>query len=75
MTSKSTHLQEAFLDQLCEDKISVSIYLLNGIKLQGLIESYDQYVIVLTGSEPQLIYKHSISTIVPSQKLTLKEFN
>ena len=38
MTSKSTHLQETFLDQLCEDKISVSIYLLNGIKLQGLIE-------------------------------------
>ena len=36
MTSKSTHLQEAFLDQLCDDKISVSIYLLNGIKLQGL---------------------------------------
>tara|TARA_B100001564_G_C20254348_1_gene496357 strand:+ start:164 stop:391 length:228 start_codon:yes stop_codon:yes gene_type:complete len=73
MTTKSTHLQETFLDQLCEDKISVSIYLLNGIKLQGLIESYDQYVIVLTGSAPQLIYKHSISTIVPTQKLTLKE--
>ena len=73
MTSKTTHLQETFLDQLCEDKISVSIYLLNGIKLQGLIDSYDQYVIVLTGSAPQLIYKHAISTIVPSQKLTLKE--
>ena len=73
MTSKSTHLQETFVDQLCEDKISVSIYLLNGIKLQGLIESYDQYVIVLTGSAPQLNYKHSISTIVPTQKLTLKE--
>ena len=70
MTSKSTHLLETFLDQLCEDKISVSIYLLNGIKLQGLIESYDQYVIVLTGSAPQLIYKHSKSTIVPTQKLT-----
>ena len=73
MTSKTTHLQETFLDQLCEDKISVSIYLLNGIKLQGSIESYDQYVIVLTGSATKLIYKHSISTIVPSQKLTLKE--
>ena len=73
MTSKSIHLQETFLDQLHEDKISVSIYLLNGIKLQGFIESYDQYVIVLTGNAPQLIYKHSISTIVPSQKLTLKE--
>ena len=59
MTSKTTHLQETFLDQLCEDKISVSIYLLNGIKLQGSIESYDQYVIVLTGSAPQPVsYTH-----------------
>ena len=54
------------------ENIAVSIYLLNGIKLQGHIESYDQYVIVLNGSAPQLIYKHAISTIVPSQKITLK---
>ena len=73
MTDNNIHVQDLFLNQLIENKISVSIYLLNGIKLQGFIESYDQYVIVLTGSAPQLIYKHSISTIVPSQKLTLKE--
>jgi host factor-I protein len=73
MTTKNTYLQELFLDQLCEEKISVSIYLLNGIKLQGLIESYDQYAIVLNGSAPQLIYKHAISTIVPTQKLILKD--
>lgn len=73
MTSKTNHLQEIFLDHLCEEKISVSIYLLNGIKLQGLLDSYDQYVIILNGSAPQIIFKHAISTIVPSQKITLKE--
>ena len=72
MTIKSTHLQDTFLDQVNAENIAVSIYLLNGIKLQGHIESYDQYVIVLNGSAPQLIYKHAISTIVPSQKITLK---
>ncbi len=73
MTTKNTYLQELFLDQLCEEKISVSIYLLNGIKLQGQIESFDQFVIVLNGNAPQLIYKHSISTIVPSQKINLND--
>ncbi len=72
MTTKSAHLQDTFLDQVSAENIAVSIYLLNGIKLQGHIESYDQYVIVLNGSAPQLIYMHAISTIVPSQKITLK---
>lgn len=67
------HLQELFLNQLMKDDISVSIYLLNGIKLQGHIESFDQYIIVLNGNVPQLIYKHSISTIVPSKKINLNE--
>ena len=66
------HLQDLFLNQLVEEKISVSIYLLNGIKLQGQIESFDQHIIVLNGTSPQLIYKHAISTIVPSQSLKLK---
>jgi len=67
------HLQELFLNQLMKDNISVSIYLLNGIKLLGHIESFDQYIIVLNGNVPQLIYKHSISTIVPSKKINLNE--
>jgi len=66
-------LQDQFLNELIKDKISVSIYLLNGIKLQGQIESFDQFVIVLNGNAPQLIYKHSISTIVPSQKINLND--
>tara|TARA_B110000008_G_C16958208_1_gene559055 strand:- start:1821 stop:2030 length:210 start_codon:yes stop_codon:yes gene_type:complete len=66
-------LQDQFLNELIKDKISVSIYLLNGIKLQGQIESFDQFVIILNGNAPQLIYKHSISTIVPSQKINLND--
>jgi len=66
-------LQDQFLNELIKDQISVSIYLLNGIKLQGQIESFDQFVIVLNGNAPQLIYKHSISTIVPSQKINLND--
>ena len=67
--SKNTNLQDSFLTQIIKDNISVSIYLLNGIKLQGQIKSFDQYVIVLSGTTPQLIYKHSVSTIVPSQEI------
>ena len=66
-------LQDQFLNELIKDKISISIYLLNGIKLQGQIESFDQFVIILNGNAPQLIYKHSISTIVPSQKINLND--
>ena len=66
-------LQDQFLNELIKDKISVSIYLLNGIKLQGQIESFDQFVSILNGNAPQLIYKHSISTIVPSQKINLND--
>ena len=66
---KNTNLQDSFLNQIIKGNIPVSIYLLNGIKLQGNIQSFDQYVIVLSGTTPQLIYKHSVSTIVPSQEI------
>jgi host factor-I protein len=67
--TKNINLQDLFLNQIINDSIPVSIYLLNGIKLQGHIKSFDQYVIVLSGNTPQLIYKHSVSTIVPSQEI------
>ena len=67
------HLQDNFLNKVIEENISVSIYLLNGIKLQGNIHSFDQSVIVLNGQAPQLIFKHSISTIVPSKKVSLTQ--
>ena len=69
---KNINLQDSFLNQIIKDNIPVSIYLLNGIKLQGQVKSFDQYVIVLSGNTPQLIYKHSVSTIVPSQAINLE---
>ena len=69
---KNKNLQDSFLNKIIIDNIPVSVYLLNGIKLQGQVKSFDQYVIVLSGNTPQLIYKHSISTIVPSQTINLE---
>ncbi len=65
--SKGQSLQDPFLNALRKDHIPVSIYLVNGIKLQGNVESFDQYVIVLRNNVSQMVYKHAISTIVPSK--------
>jgi host factor-I protein len=65
--AKGQSLQEPFLNALRRDKVPVSIYLVNGIKLQGQIESFDQFVILLKNSVSQMVYKHAISTVVPSR--------
>jgi host factor-I protein len=66
--SKGTSLQDPFLNALRKEKIEVSIYLVNGIKLSGRIESFDNFVISLRGKTvAQMVYKHAISTIVPSR--------
>jgi host factor-I protein len=65
--AKGQALQDPFLNILRREHVSVSIYLVNGIKLQGHIESFDQYVILLRSTVTQLVYKHAISTIVPSR--------
>lgn len=67
----SASLQDPVLNLLRREKIPVSIFLVNGIKLQGKIESFDQYVIILKNSVNQMVYKHSISTIVPSKAIKL----
>lgn len=64
---KGQSLQEPFLNALRRDRIPVSIYLVNGIKLQGHVESFDQFVVLLKNSVSQMIYKHAISTIVPAR--------
>lgn len=61
------NLQDKFLNSLRKDKISVSIFLVNGIKLEGVIESFDQYTILLKNKITQSVYKHAVSTIVPTQ--------
>ena len=64
------NLQDHYLEQLLEQEVLVSIYLINGIKLSGVVASFDQYVVLLKDNKntmDQLIYKHAISTIVPSK--------
>ncbi len=67
MTTKGQHLQDPFLNALRKEQVPVAIYLVNGIKLQGHIESFDQYVVLLKNSITQMVYKHAISTIVPAR--------
>ena len=69
--SKGQTLQEPFLNALRKDKVAVAIYLVNGIKLQGQIDSFDQFVIVLKNSVNQMVYKHAISTIVPAKMVKI----
>ncbi|MDR9389101.1 MAG: RNA chaperone Hfq [Wenzhouxiangella sp.] len=65
--SKGQSLQDPFLNVLRRDKVPVSIYLISGIKLQGQIESFDSFAILLKNTVSQMIYKHAISTIVPAR--------
>ncbi len=69
--NKGQMLQDPFLNILRKERISVSIYLINGIKLQGQVESFDQYVVLLRNSVTQMVYKHAISTIVPAKAISL----
>ncbi len=69
--TKGSLLQEPFLNELRKRQIQVSIFLINGIKLQGQIESYDRFVIQLKAGVTQIVYKHAISTIVPSRPVSI----
>jgi host factor-I protein len=69
--SKGQSLQDPFLNTLRKERVPVSIFLVNGIKLQGQIESFDQFVVLLRNSVSQMVYKHAISTVVPSRNIKL----
>jgi len=69
--SKGQSLQDPFLNALRKERVPVSIYLVNGIKLQGQIDSFDQFVVLLKNSVNQMIYKHAISTVVPSRPVKM----
>ncbi|MCK5354713.1 MAG: RNA chaperone Hfq [Methyloprofundus sp.] len=68
---KSQNLQDTFLNTLRKEHTPVSIFLVNGIKLQGRIDSFDQYVIMLKNTMVQMVYKHAISTIVPGKSINI----
>jgi host factor-I protein len=69
MSDKKQPLQDLFLNVLREERIPVSIYLVNGIRLVGQIDAFDSYIIMLKGDATQIVYKHSISTIVPARAI------
>ncbi len=69
---KSKNLQDTFLNALRKEHTPVSIFLVNGIKLQGRVDSFDQYVIMLKNTMVQMVYKHAISTIVPSKAVNME---
>ena len=72
MSAKGQQLQDPFLNTLRKEHVQVAIYLVNGIKLQGQVESFDQYVVLLkNNSVIQMVYKHAISTIVPARSVNI----
>jgi host factor-I protein len=70
--SKGQMLQEPYLNALRREHVPVSIFLVNGIKLQGQIESFDQFVVLLKNNVSQMVYKHAISTIVPARNVQIE---
>ncbi|MCU7845016.1 MAG: RNA chaperone Hfq [Candidatus Thiodiazotropha sp. (ex Monitilora ramsayi)] len=73
--SKGQSLQDPFLNALRKERVPVSIFLVNGIKLQGQIESFDQFVVLLKNSVSQMVYKHAISTVVPARNVRFQQPN
>ena len=71
--AKGQSLQDPFLNALRKERVPVSIYLVNGIKLQGQIDSFDQFVVLLKNSVSQMVYKHAISTVVPARNVRLRD--
>jgi host factor-I protein len=67
MNPQPQHLQDPFLNALRREHVPVSVYLVNGIRLQGQIESFDHYVVLLKNGVIQMVYKHAISTVVPAR--------
>lgn len=71
--SKGQSLQDPYLNALRKERIPVSIFLVNGIKLQGQVESFDQFVILLKNTVSQMVYKHAISTVVPARNIRIPQ--
>lgn len=74
MSEKNQNIQDVFLNKLRKEKVSVTIFLVNGVKLQGLVGGFDNFSVVLRReSHAQLVYKHAISTIMPAEPIRLYE--
>lgn len=72
MTEKKQNLQDVFLNHVRKDKVPVTIFLVNGVKLQGVVTWFDNFCVLLKREgQVQLVYKHAISTVMPSQPVNL----
>ena len=72
--SKFQSVQDVFLNKIRKDKMSVTVFLVNGVKLQGVVTWFDNFSILLRReSHAQLVYKHAISTIMPNGPLSLND--
>ncbi len=72
--TKSINLQDTFLNNMRKNNIFVTVFLLNGFQLKGIVKSYDNFTVLLeTDGKQQLIYKHAISTFVPSKNIALSD--
>lgn len=70
--ARTQNLQDSFLNQLRKDRVPVTVFLVNGVRLKGIIRGFDAFVIVLKDTQEQLIYKHSVSTIIPEKGVDLR---
>jgi host factor-I protein len=77
MKSTVLNLQDLFLNNARKEKIPVTIYLMNGVKVNGLVKGFDSYVILVEGENKQqnMIYKHAVSTMIPSKSINLQNNN
>ena len=74
MATEKHNLQDAFLNHVRKNKVSVTIFLVNGVKLQGVITWFDNFCVLLRrDGQSQLVYKHAISTVMPVQPISLYE--
>ena len=72
MSEKVNNLQDAFLNHVRRNKIPITVFLINGVKLQGIINFFDNFCIFLRrDSNVQLVYKHAVSTIMPAEEISL----
>lgn len=72
MTKPQINLQDAFLNQLRKENVPVTIFLVNGFQLKGVVKGFDNFTVVLDSEgKQQMVYKHAISTIIPAKPVNL----
>lgn len=71
MNKPAINLQDAFLNQVRKEGIAVTVYLVNGFQIRGLVKGFDNFTVILdTDGKQELVYKHAVSTIIPTRPLT-----